>query len=144
MHRTTATPSLLLVLLLALLLVLQPTKPVALLLGPRLGLRLSGTLAALQAPKPVALLPTLLLVLLLVLQRCRRKPLQQGLELVVLLKLAATTKRGVVWIPADVATAVRGPETGDQQGVTDGMLMVADLIKSAAPVLRSPNHNECR
>ena len=70
-----AVPALLLVLLLALLLVLQPTKPVALLLGPRLGLRLSGTLAALQAPKPMALLPALLLVLLLVLQRCRRKPL---------------------------------------------------------------------
>ena len=41
-------------------------------------------LPALQAPKPVALLPALLLVLLLVLQRCRRKPLQQGLELDVL------------------------------------------------------------
>ena len=53
------------------LLVLQPTKPVALLLGPRLGLRLSGTLAALQAPKPVAsllLLPALWLMPLPALQ----------------------------------------------------------------------------
>ena len=51
--------------------------PSQLLLALLLVLRLSGTLAALQAPKPVALLPALLLVLLLVLQRCRRKPLQQ-------------------------------------------------------------------